>query len=304
MTTSAIPNPGTPTLSDAHKNRLTPSGVVVEVIKYALVLLLAFSFFAPFLWMISSALKDDPQVYTAPPVWIPSPIHPENFANAWTKFNFTQFTLNSIFRYSIPSTILVTLSSAIVAYGFSRLRWPGRDLLFGLCLATIMIPFQVVMVPLFITFKNLGWLNSYLPLVVPGVFGSPWFIFLLRQFFLTIPEELSDAARIDGASEFGILFRIILPLARPALIVVALFQFLNTWNDYLGPLIYINQQNLFPLALGIGILRRMVSETGTTALVYPYLMAVSTLVTVPIIVLYFVAQRRFIEGVTMTGMKG
>ncbi len=282
----------------------TISGVTTEVIKYALLFALAFSFFVPFLWMISSALKDDPQIYTVPPIWVPSPMHPENFINGWTKFNFTRFAINSIVYYAIPSTILVTLSSAVVAYGFSRLRWPGRDLLFGLCLATIMIPFQVVMVPLFITFKTLGWLNSYLPLVIPGIFGSPWFIFMLRQFFLTIPEELSDAARIDGAGEIGILFRVILPLARPALIVVALFQFLGAWNDYLGPLLYINKESLFPLSLGVGILRRMTGETGTTALVYPYLMAVSTIITVPIIIAYFLAQRRFIEGITTTGMKG
>ncbi len=287
-----------------RKGQLTTNEIIVEVIKYGLLLVLAFTFFLPLLWMVVSSVKDDPQVYTIPPIWLPNPIHLENFGNAWTKFNFTQFTFNSLFRYSLPSTILVTLSSAIVAYGFSRVRWPGRELLFGLCLATIMIPFQVIMVPLFITFKNLGWLNSYLPLVVPGVFGNPYSIFLLRQFFLTIPEELSDAARIDGANELGILLRIILPLARPALIVVALFQFLGTWNDYLGPLIYLNKQDLFPLALGIGILRRMVGETGTTALVYPYLMAVSTVITVPIIILYFFAQRRFIEGIAMTGMKG
>ncbi len=287
-----------------RRSHVTISGVLIEVIKYGLLLALAFSFFVPFLWMISSALKDDPQIYTVPPIWIPNPAHPENFINGWTKFNFTRFAINSIVYYAVPSTILVTLSSAVVAYGFSRLRWPGRDLLFGLCLATIMIPFQVVMVPLFITFKTLGWLNSYLPLVIPGIFGSPWFIFMLRQFFLTIPEELSDAARIDGANEFGILFRIILPLARPALIVVALFQFLGAWNDYLGPLLYINKEDMYPLALGVGILRRMTGETGTTALVYPYLMAVSTIITVPIIIAYFLAQRRFIEGITTTGMKG
>jgi multiple sugar transport system permease protein len=289
--------------SAARKSNLTAGGFMTEIAKYAALLILAFTFFLPFLWMLSSAVKDDPQVYTVPPIWLPSPIHLENFGNAWTKFDFTLFTSNSIFRYAIPSTILVTVSSSIVAYGFSRLHWPGRELMFALCLGTIMIPFQVIMVPLFITFKNLGWLNSYLPLVIPGIFGSPWFIFLLRQFFMTIPEELSDAARIDGAGEFGILFRIILPLARPALIVVALFQFLNAWNDYLGPLIYINKQNLFPISLGIGILRRMVGETGTTALVYPYLMAVSTLITVPIIIAYFLAQRRFIEGITTTGLK-
>ena len=276
----------------------------VGFIKYALLLLLAFMFVLPLLWMVSSALKFDDQVYRVPPIWFPVPAHPENFYNAWNRYNFSLFAFNSVVRYAIPSTILVTVSSAIVAYGFSRLHWVGRNLLFGLCLATIMIPAQVTLVPLFITFKQLGWLNSYQPLVIPGMFGSPWFIFLLRQFFMTIPQELSDAARIDGASELGILTRVIMPLSVPSLIAVALFQFLATWNDYLGPLVYINNQQLFPLALGIGLLRRALSETGTTGLVYPYLMAVSALVTVPILFLYFFAQRRFIEGITTTGMKG
>jgi multiple sugar transport system permease protein len=288
----------------ARRAPVSSSGVLVEVLKYALLVALAFLFILPLLWMVSSALKDDNQVFSIPPIWIPSPLHPENFATAWGKYTFTRFTLNTVFRYAIPSTILVTVSSAIVAYGFSRLRWRGREVLFALCLATVMIPAQVMLVPLFITYKNLGWLNSYLPLVVPALFGSPWFIFMLRQFFMTIPQELSDAARIDGAGEFGILFRIILPLSVPPLIVVALFAFLGAWNDFLGPLVFINRQEMFPLALGIGLLRRALGETGTTAQVYPHLMAVSTLITVPIIVLYFLAQRRFIEGITTTGMKG
>ena len=290
--------------SASRRSRLGRDAIWVEILKYGLLTILALSFLLPLLWMVSSALKNDDQIYKIPPIWIPNPIFPENFATAWAKYDFTRFAFNSVVRYSIPSTILVTLSSAVVAYGFSRLRWRGREVLFGLCLATIMIPSQVTLVPMFINFKTLGWLNSYLPMVVPGLFGSPWFIFLLRQFFLTIPQELSDAARIDGASEFGILWRIIMPLSVPALIVVALFQFLGTWNDYLNPLIYINKQDMFPLALGIGLLRRALGETGTTASVYPHLMAVSTLVTVPILILYFLAQRRFIEGITTTGMKG
>lgn len=286
------------------RRRISAASLSLSVIKYALLLLLAFLFVLPLLWMVSSALKVDDQVFHVPPIWFPIPAHPNNFYDAWHKYDFTRFAFNSVFRYSIPSTIFVTVSSAIVAYGFSRLRWRGRELLFGLCLGTIMIPPQVTLIPLFIIFKNLGWLNSYLPLVVTGLFGSPWYIFVLRQFFMTIPQELSDAARIDGASELGILRRIIMPLSVPALIAVALFQFLFTWNDYLGPLVYINKIDMYPLGLGIGQLRRALGETGTTALVYPYLMAVSALVTVPILILYFFAQRRFIEGVTTTGMKG
>jgi ABC-type glycerol-3-phosphate transport system permease component len=171
-------------------------------------------------------------------------------------------------------------------------------------MATMMIPWQVTMVPLFITYKNLGWINSYLPLVIPGMFGHAYFIFLLRQFFMTLPEELSDAARIDGASEFGILRRVILPLSIPALSVVALFRFLWAWNDYLGPLIYLNKEEMWPLALGIERMRQNITTMGVNVLAYPYLMAVSTIVALPIIILFFLAQRTFIEGISLTGIKG
>jgi ABC-type glycerol-3-phosphate transport system permease component len=278
--------------------------LLVAALKYAILIALAASWVFPFYWMFTSALKNDSQVYTIPPVLVPIPAHWNNFIDAWTRNNFNQYALNSIFRYCIPVTVLTVLSSGVVAYGFSRLRWPGRDLLFYICLATIMIPWQVTMVPLFITFKNLGWINTYYPLVVPALFGHPFFIFMLRQFFLTIPEDLSDAARIDGASEFRILTRVILPLAVPALAVVALFRFLWAWNDYLGPLVYINQEQLYPLALGIARLRGNISATGVNTLAYPYLMAVSTIVVAPVLILFFLAQRTFIEGISMTGVKG
>jgi multiple sugar transport system permease protein len=168
----------------------------------------------------------------------------------------------------------------------------------------MMLPWQVTMVPLFITYKNFGWINTYLPLVVPALFSHPYFVFMLRQFFLSIPEELSDAARIDGASELGIFFRLILPLSVPALAVVVLFRFLWSWNDYLGPLIYLNNDDLYPIALGIERLRRTATGMGNTALAYPHLMAVSTIVALPIILVFFIAQRTFIEGISTTGLKG
>jgi ABC-type glycerol-3-phosphate transport system permease component len=211
---------------------------------------------------------------------------------------------NTVVKHALPVAIGTVFSSSIVAYGFARLRLPGRDMLFYVCLATMMIPYAVTMVPLFITFKHLGWINTYFPLVIPAFFGNPFFIFMLRQFFMTIPQELSDAARIDGASEFGILFRIILPLAKPALTVVALLQIVFTWNDYLGPLIYLHQQEQYTLALGIENLRRTIAQVGATPLAYPYLMAVSTVATVPILIAFFLAQRAFIEGISLTGLKG
>jgi ABC-type glycerol-3-phosphate transport system permease component len=168
----------------------------------------------------------------------------------------------------------------------------------------MMIPFQVTMVPLFIVFKNLGWINSYRPLVIPAFFGAPYFIFLLRQFFRTIPDELSEAARIDGANELTIFWQVMLPLIRSALVVVALFTFISVWNDYLGPLIYLNKPELYPLALGVENMRRTIFQVGGAKFAYPYLMAVSTVVTLPILIMFYFAQRSLIEGVSVTGIKG
>ena len=271
---------------------------------YLLLFALAITYFLPFYWMVTSALKDDVQVFQVPPVWIPSPAYFRNFADAWGADTFNRYLFNTVFLYAIPLTIGVTFSSAFVAYGFARVRWVGRNVLFAICIGTMMIPDQVMLVPLFVIFKNLGWLNSYLPLVVPGYFGSAYNIFLLRQFYASIPEELSDAARMDGCSEVGIFWRIMLPLVKPALAVVALFTVMYAWNEYLGPLVYLSRQELFPLALGIGHLRGNVGQIGNVKFAYPSLMAASTLVTLPIIIAFFFAQRTFIEGISLTGIKG
>lgn len=282
----------------------TVGSVIVTVLKYALLASLAFSFILPLFWMASSAVKNDSQVYTVPPIWFPNPYYPQNFLNAWNTYDFNLYAFNTIFRYALPVTIGVTLSSAVVAYGFSRVRWKGRNALFFVCLATMMVPFQVTMVPLFIIFKNFGWVNTFLPLVVPAFFGAPYFIFLLRQFFLGIPTELSDAARIDGANELTTMLRIIFPLTKPALTVVALFTFMNAWNEYLGPLIYLRREEQYVLALGLESLRRTIASIANVALAYPYLMAVSTIITVPILIAFFLTQRTFIEGISLTGLKG
>ena len=282
----------------------TVKQVTFGVIKYTLILVLSISFIFPFFWMATSAMKDDAQVYVAPPVWIPNPAYPENFINAWSLLDFNRFTVNTVFKYAIPAMIGTLISTSVVAYGFSRIKWPGRDLLFAICLATLMIPSQVRLIPLFVIFKELGWVGTYLPLTVPAFFGNAFFIFLMRQFFMSIPTELSDAARVDGANEFVIMWRIILPLAKPALAVVALFTLLNTWNDYFGPLIYVNQEAQYTLALGINRLRGALTEVGSQQLGFPYLMAVSTIVTLPILIAFFFAQRTFIEGISLTGLKG
>lgn len=302
---SATAQPGSaaaPAAIEGKKRVRTPQQWAERALLYVSLLVLSFMFALPFLWMISSALKDDPQTYAVPPIWIPNPMRFQNFPEALTYLPFGLYALNTLY-IAIPATIGTVISCAVVAYGFSRVRWAWREPLFFLCIATMMIPFQVRMIPLFITFKQLGWINTFLPLIVPAWFGAPYFIFMLRQFFLTIPQDLTDAAKIDGCSELRTMWSVILPLARPALAVVALFSIINHWNDYLGPLIYINDPDMFPIALGLQQLRVSFSS-ATQSLIWPYLMAASTATILPILVMFFVAQRTFIEGITLTGMKG
>ena len=274
--------------------------ILRRTIFYMVMIVLGFCFAMPLLWMISTSLKTDPQVYTVPPVWIPNPMRFANYPEALSKVPFGLYTLNTLF-YAITSVIGVLISCTLVAYGFSRIQWRGRDVFFIICIATMMIPFQVRMIPLYLIFKNLNWLNSYLPLIVPAFFGvNAYFIFLLRQFFLSIPQELSEAARIDGCSELGIMMRIILPLAKPSLAVIALFQFMGAWDDFLRPLIYLNEEPLYPIALGL----RQFQSAYYEELTWPYMMAASTTMIAPIVLLFFFVQRTFVEGISITGIKG
>lgn len=206
----------------------------------------------------------------------------------------------------LKNTVYITLfnvvasvtSCSLVAYGFARIRWPGREALFIVLVSTLMIPFPVTLIPTFLIFRDLGWINTPHPLTWPAFCGNAFFIFLLRQFYMTIPEELSSAAKIDGASEFQIYRLIILPLARPALAVVALFSFLSNWNDFLGPLIYLSDREQYTLAIG---LYGFLSRSGTA---FGPLMAAATMIVAPIVVLFFLTQRTFIQGITLTGIKG
>lgn len=279
---------------------LQATKVVKSILFYALMILLSFIFAGPLLWMLSTSLKTDPQVYRVPPVWIPNPMRFANYPEALTARPFGLYTLNTL-RYAFSSVVGVLLSCTLVAYGFSRIRWGMRNVLFVVCISTMMLPFQVRMIPLYLVFKELHWLNSYKPLVVPTFFGvNAYYIFLLRQFFLSIPEELSDAARVDGATELGILFRIILPLAKPALAVIGLLQFMAAWDNYLGPVIYLSEEPLYPIALGLQQFRGAFQEE----LMWPRMMAASTAMIAPIIFIFFFVQRTFVEGISITGLKG
>ena len=248
--------------------------------------------------MLSTSLKTDQQVLRYPPTWIPKPWMWGNFIAAFNFVPFATYLRNSLLVATL-SVVGVTISCSLPAYAFARLEWPGRDLLFVIVISTIMLPFQVTMIPLYVIFNKVGWINTLYPLIAPHFFGNAFFIFLLRQFFRGIPREFSDSALIDGAGELRILWSIILPLARPALMVVALFQFLNSWNDFLLPLIYLNDRKWFTISLGLA---EMQSSYGLSR--FSLIMAAASLFTIPIIVLFFFAQRSFIQGITFTGLKG
>ncbi|MGQ9555938.1 MAG: carbohydrate ABC transporter permease [Anaerolineae bacterium] len=269
------------------------------LISYTLLVLVGLAFFVPFLWLVVTALKPLNQVFTIPPIWIPNPILWENFRLALTHpaFPFMRLAYNSLY-YSLLSTLGVTLASSVAAYAFARIPFPGRTALFAVTLGTMMIPGVVTMIPTYLIFKWLGWIGSYRPLIIPAWTGSAFFIFMLRQFMMTLPWELSDAARVDGASELGILVRIMLPLMKPALLVVVLFNFMWCWNDFMGPLIYLNNTRLYPLSLG---LYAFLSREGIK---WNLLSAAALVITAPIIIIFFLAQQQFIEGITMTGIKG
>lgn len=267
-----------------------------EFLGHIVLLVSGISFLIPFLWLVSTSLKLDAQIFVFPPIWVPNPIVWSNYPRALTYIPFFQYLLNTLFIAGM-NVVGILISCPLVAYGLARIRWRGRDALFVVVLATMMLPFQVTMIPLFIVFKWLGWVGSYTPLIVPAFFGAPFFIFLLRQFFMTIPFELSDAARIDGCAELDIFRRIILPLSKPALATVALFTFIANWQDFLGPLIYLSDDSMFTLSLG---LQKFLSEHGAE---WALLMAASTVIIAPIIVLFFLTQRTFIQGITMTGLR-
>jgi ABC-type glycerol-3-phosphate transport system permease component len=270
-----------------------------SILRHLLVIGLSLVFAMPLIWALSTSLKTEPQVYIVPPKWIPDPIQWSNYPNALTRVPFLYYMLNTV-KIAIPSVFGTVLSCTIAAYGFARIRWRYRDLFFFICISTMMIPYQVTMIPLFITFKNLGWINTYLPLVVPTFFGNPYYIFLLRQFLLTIPQELSDAARVDGCSDWTILSQIIVPLSIPALAVVGLLHFLFTWNDYLGPLLYIGREDLYTVALGLS----RYEAGGFSQANWSFLMAASVASILPALILFFFTQRTFIEGITLSGIKG
>ena len=253
---------------------------------------------APFVWMLSTAVKVPGTEFIYPPQLFTRPLRWNNFSDGWTALPFTRWFFNTSV-ITVLSVAGAMLSSSLVAYGFARLEFPGRTVLFVILLSTMMLPFHVRLIPMFITFRFLGWIDTYLPLIVPFFFGGvPFFIFLVRQFFLTIPLEMEDAAAIDGAGVFASFLLIILPLSRPVLGVVGVFAFIRVWNDFLEPLIYIHSMDKMTLSLGLRFFQDQDFTDWTS------LMAVSIIVLVPSVALFFVAQKYYIHGVVTTGIKG
>jgi multiple sugar transport system permease protein len=263
---------------------------------YVLLLVGGFLFAMPFLWMVRTALMDYVQVQRLPIEWIPNPVRWGNFSEALGFMDFPVLLRNTLI-ITVLAIIGQVLSCSIVAFGFARLEFPGREFLFFLLLSTMMLPAMVTEIPRFILFRHFGWIDSFLPLVVPAYFGAPFFIFLLRQFFKTVPKDLDDAARIDGCSSLRIWWQIMLPLSKPVLAVVVIFGFIWTWNDFWGPLIYLRTADKKTLSLGLQVFQ------GIYQTYYHYLMAASLVVLSPVLVLYIFCQRYFTQGIVMTGMK-
>jgi multiple sugar transport system permease protein len=256
----------------------------------------SFIFMIPFIWMVSTSLKPLTQVFTFPPEWIPKPVKWSNYIDAMSYIPFFTYLKNTVI-ITILSTVGAVVSCPLVAYSFAKLKWPGRNILFIITIGVMMIPGQGTMIPLFSLSEKLGMVGTPLPLVIPAFFGVPFYIFLLRQFFMGLPDSLREAAKIDGAGEFRIYWQIMLPLAKPAVLAVGLFQFMASWTDFLGPLLYLTDSIQYTLSLG---LQQFQSQKGSE---WGLMMAVSTMMTLPVIILFFFLQKTFIRGITFTGIK-
>ncbi len=273
------------------------SQILSRIAIYVLLTLGSVTILVPFVWTVSTSLKTEKQTLEFPPTWIPNPIAWENYSTALTARPFDRYYINSAF-IAIASTIGQVLSSAVVAFGFARLRFKGRNTLFLIVLSTMMIPFHVMIIPRFVLFKHLGWLDTYYPLILPNFFGSAFSIFLLRQYFLTIPLELDDAAKIDGAGYVRIFLHIIVPTSRSALGVVAVFEFLESWRDFFGPLIYLSSEAKYTVPIGLYTFR---TEYFTEW--HLFMAASATAMLVPLLV-FFIAQKYFIGGIALVGSGG
>ncbi|MDL2205846.1 carbohydrate ABC transporter permease [Eubacteriales bacterium OttesenSCG-928-N13] len=289
------------TVLKQDKNKSILWGSITDKIElavmYIVLIVMAAAFIVPFYWLVVSSLKRPSEMFVVPVQWLPSEIQFDNYKNMFGMIPFFQYLKNTMVL--VLNNVLGSLiSSSLVAYGFSRLRWKGRDQVFVLVLISMILPYMVTMIPLYLLFRDLGWLGTMAPLLVPLYFGNPFFIFLMRQFFSGLPHELSEAARIDGAGEFRIYWQICLPLAKPAMATVAIFAFLRSWSDYIGPLIYLQDSSLYTLSIGVQLIRSNLDPK------WAEMMAAGVVMVSPVLLLFFLLQKYFIQGIALSGIKG
>lgn len=271
--------------------------VLRSIMLFIVLAIVAVVFAAPLFWMLSLSLKTQSELFVAPPAWLPEVPQFGNYLQAIRQISFGVYFRNTLFMAAV-GTVGHILSASFIAYGFARLRFPGRDVLFVVLLSTVMMPEMVPLIPQYLLFRGLGWVNSFLPILVPAFFGFPFYIFLVRQFMLTIPEELSSAARIDGCNELGIWWRIVFPLTKSAIVVVAVLSVQQLWNEFLRPLVYLSDIGKRVLSVGLYEFMAIQSVAQTHLL-----MAAATIMVVPIIIFFVFLQRYFVEGITVTGLK-
>ncbi|WP_245954317.1 carbohydrate ABC transporter permease [Paenibacillus flagellatus] len=270
-----------------------------RLLAHACLVLCSLVFISPMIWLLLTSLKTDKELYTNPPVIVPKSLHWQNYADVFRQIDFLGMTWNT-FLVSALCVVGILLSAPLVAFACSHIDWVGKKPLFVVVIATLLLPYQVTMIPTYIVWNKLELIGTYVPLVLPAFLsaGAGYYVFMLRQFFMTLPSSLFQAARIDGASDFRIYWQILLPLCKPVIATVAVFVFLGAWSDFLGPLLYLNDQAQYTLSLGLYAFMQ------TNYVMWEKLMAASAMFTLPIVVLFFFAQKQFIEGITLTGIKG
>ena len=284
----------------AKPQRMRKQGKIpsLEVIfLYAFLIVLAILFILPIFYLFMGSFKAESELFRVPFKWLPDKFQFGNFINMFSSIPFFKYLKNTMIIV-VCNIVGSLLSCSLVAYGFARLRWPGRDKVFILVLITMILPYQVTLVPLFLMFTKMKWIGTFLPLTVTCFFGNPFFIFLLRQFFTGIPQDISEAARIDGAGEFTIFSKLVIPMAKPALTTVAIFAFIRSWNDFLGPLVFLGKDELYTLSLAASMLKSNLDPN------WSLLLALGAVMILPVLILFFVMQKYFIQGIAMSGIKG
>lgn len=277
--------------------KLYKKDYVELAILYGIIVILGLVFLLPFLWLVLSSFKESSDLFVTPPRWLPKVWTLDNYVRAFTGFPFFRYFRNTLVII-VFNVIGGVFSNSLVAYGFSRIRWKGRNAVFYLVLVTMIMPFHVTMIPLFLMYQRMGWIGTFLPLIVPSFFGNAFFIFLIRQFLVGIPFEISEAAKVDGASEFQIYFRIVMPLSKPVMLTVVIFTFINCWNDFIGPLLFLTNNQKYTLSIGV---QQLMSQNDPR---WTLLIAVGVAMTMPVLMIFFVLQRYFIEGIAFSGIKG